>query len=180
MTWDLPQDLLQRQARSALNRRVMEMQSAGIADEEIRGRLRILQQDVLQSTAKSLKEHFVLQKIAENEKLEIDQDDIDDEIDRIAMQNDEAPRRVRARLEKEDMMEALATEIVERKALDLILDSAEYEDVPMVKEEGAVTTMEAQAVPGEMHDPTEEVPAATAEAAEAKEEKSPETKSEKA
>src|SRR5262249_35056151 len=28
-TWDLPQDLLQRQARRALNRRVMEMQSAG-------------------------------------------------------------------------------------------------------------------------------------------------------
>ena len=64
-------------------------------------------------------------------------------------------------------MEALATEIVERKALDLILDNAEYDDVPMEKEEGAVGTMEEQAVPGEMHDSTaappeqaEETPAA--------------------
>jgi trigger factor len=164
-TWDLPQELLQRQARRALNRRIMEMQSAGMSDQEIRGRLRLLQQDVLQSTALSLKEHFVLQKIAEVEKLEIDEDDIEDDIERIAIQNDESPRRVRARLEKEDLLDALATELIERKALDLILERAEYEDAPMEKEEGAVATVEEQAVPGEMHDPTEAPPEAKEEAA---------------
>jgi trigger factor len=125
-----------------------------MSDDEIRGQIRVLQQDTLRSTAAALKEHFVLQKIAEIEKLDIDQQDIDDEIERIATQNDESPRRVRARLDKEDLMEALATEIVERKALDLILDSAAYEDVPLEKGEGAVGTMEEQAVPGEMHDST--------------------------
>jgi trigger factor len=154
-TWELPEDLLQRQARKALNRRLMEMQSAGMSDEEIRGQLRVLQRDTLQHTALALKEHFVLQKIAEVEKLDIDQDDIDDEIERIAAQSDESPRRVRARLEKDDLMESLAIEIIERKALDLILDNAEYEDVPLEKGEGAVSTMDEQAVPGEMHDPTE-------------------------
>ena len=152
--WELPQDLLQRQARRAFNRRVMEMQSAGMSDDEIRAQVRLLQQDTLRSTALALKEHFVLQKIAEVEKLDVDEQDIDDEIERIAMQNDESPRRVRARLEKEDLMEALATEIVERKALDLILESAGYEDVPLEKEEGALGTVEEQAVSGEMHDST--------------------------
>jgi trigger factor len=155
INWELPRDLLQRQARRALNRRIVEMQSAGMSDDEIRGQLRLLEQDVLRSTAHSLQEHFVLQKIAEEEKLEIDEDDIDDEIERMAAQSDESPRRVRARLEKEDLMEALATEIIERKALDLILESAEYEEVPMEKEEGAVGTVEQQAVPGEMTDPTQ-------------------------
>jgi trigger factor len=172
-SWDLPQDLLLRQARRALNRRVMEMQSAGMSEQEIRGRLRVLQQDVLQSTALALKEHFVLQKIAEVEKLEIDEDDINDEIERIAAQNDESPRRVRARLEKDDLMEALATEIIEGKALDLILDSAEYEDVPLEKEEGAVGTVEEQAVPGELHDPTEAPAEAKEEEKPAAEEKAP-------
>src|SRR6516165_7283152 len=100
-------------------------------------------------------EHFVLQKIAEVEKLDIDEDDLDDEIERLAIQNDESPRRVRARLEKEDLMEALATEIIERKALDLILDSAEYEEVPLDQGAGApVATVETQTVPGEMKDMT--------------------------
>ena len=58
----------------------------------------------------------------------ISEDDLNDEIDRLAEQSDESPRRVRARLEKEDLLDALAAEMIERKALDLILDSAEYED----------------------------------------------------
>jgi trigger factor len=164
-SWELPQDLVQRQARRAFNRRIVEMRQAGMSDEEIQGRMRLLQQDTLRSTELALKEHFVLQKIAEVEELDIDQQDIDDEIERIAAQNDESPRRVRARLEKDDLMEALATEIVESKALDLILQNAEYEDVSVGREqeEGAVGTVDQQAVPGEMHDPTEAPPEAKPE-----------------
>jgi trigger factor len=153
--WELPRDLLMRQARKHLARKVMEMQEAGMSEEEIRGRQRLLQQDVLQNTALALKEHFVLQKIAEVEKIDVSDDEINDEIERLADLEKQSPRRVRARLEKDDLLETLAAQIVERKALDLILNSAEYEDVPLdTKPAGAVTTVEAQAVPGELNDPT--------------------------
>jgi trigger factor len=158
--WELPQDLLVRQARQSLARRAMEMRNAGIAENEINNRLRVMQQDVIQSTALALKEHFVLQKIAEVEKIEIEESDIDDEIERIADRTDESPRRVRARLEKEDLIETLATELIERKALDLVLQNAEYEDVPLDADEGELTAVSAQAMPGELHDPTAAPPAA--------------------
>jgi trigger factor len=153
-TWELPRDLLIRQARRALNRRVMEMRASGMSDDEIRGRQRLLEQDILKSTELALKEHFVFQKIAEVEEIDVDEADINDEVERIAEQNDESPRRLRARLEKEDLLEALAIDIIERKVLDLILDSAEYEDTPIgQKEEAApVATVEEQAVPGAMRD----------------------------
>ena len=109
--------------------RVMEMRTAGMTDQQIESRLTVLRQDVLQSTAVSLKEHFVLQKIAETEKIEIEDDDIDAEIERIAAQSGESFRKVKAQMEKEDLIEALATELLERKALDLILNNAEYEEV---------------------------------------------------
>ncbi|HWY86269.1 MAG TPA: trigger factor [Gemmataceae bacterium] len=163
--WELPQDLLMRQARKALARRVMEMQEAGLSDEEIQARQRILQQDVLRSTALSLKEHFVLQKVAEVEKIEVEDDEIDLEIERLADQTDESPRRVRSQLEKEDLLETLAAQLIERKALDLILDSAEYEDTPMNKE-GGMSSIEQQAVEGEMKDPTEAPPEEKAEKSE--------------
>jgi trigger factor len=152
-SWELPQDLLMRQARKTLARRVMEMREAGMSEDEIQGRQRLLQRDVLQSTALALKEHFVLQKIAEVEKIDVGQEDIEAEIERLADQSDESPRRVRAQLEKEDLLDTLAAQLIERKALDLILDNAEYEDTPLDKEQ-AVATVEAQAVPGEMKDPT--------------------------
>jgi trigger factor len=154
-TWQLPEDLLRRQARKALQRRVMEMQSDGISEDEINGRIRMMQQDILESTRLSLKEHFVLQKIAEVEKIDVDEDDLNEEVERIADNMGETPRRIRSRLEKEDMLDALAAEMIERKALDLILDSAEYEDVPLDQEQRApvVATSEAQAVPGELQQP---------------------------
>ena len=152
-TWELPQDLLARQARKALGRKVMEMRSDGIPEEEIEGRVRLLQQDVLHSTALALKEHFVFQKIADVEKIEVGEDDLDKEIDRIAEESDDSPRRVRARLEKDDLMDSLAAEMIERKVLDLILASAEYEDVLIGgAPEAAVSTVEEQAVPGAMRD----------------------------
>ena len=52
----------------------------GIAEEEIAQRQRLLQQDVLRSTELALKEHFVLQKIAEDEKIEITDDDLADSV----------------------------------------------------------------------------------------------------
>jgi trigger factor len=160
-SWELPPDLLRRQAHRAMARKIMEMRADGISDEEIQGRRRLLEQDILQSTAQALKEHFVLQKIAEDEKIDVTDDDLNEEIERIAEQDRESPRRVRARLEREDLLDALAAEMIERKALDLILDSAEYEDVPLGQEDQpAVSTVEAQAVPGEIHDPTAEPPAA--------------------
>lgn len=155
--WDLPRDLLVRQATRTLQRRVMEMRSAGMNDQQIEARLAVLRQNVLQSTAVSLMEHFVLQKVAEMEKIEIQEADIDAEVQRIAAQSGESPRKVRAQMERDDLIEALATELLERKALDVVLNNAVYEEVEVKpeQEEGEVATVETQAVPGEMVEPTE-------------------------
>ncbi len=149
--WELPQDLLQRQARKTLQRRVMEMRGAGMTEEQIVSRERSLTQDALRSTAAALQEHFVLQKIADLEKLEIEDADIEAEIDAIADRTGESPRKVRGRMEREDLIESLATELLERKALDMVLETAVYEDYefnPMNEAEDATATTDATATDG--------------------------------
>ncbi|HEX3146465.1 MAG TPA: trigger factor [Gemmataceae bacterium] len=155
--WDLPRDLLVRQATRTLQRRVIEMRSSGMTEQQIEARLTVLRQNVLQSTAVSLMEHFVLQKIAELEKIEIEDADIDAEISRIAAQQGESFRKVKAQMEREEMIEALATDLLERKALDVVLNNAVYEefDIKPEEQEGEVATVSAQAVPGEMVEPVE-------------------------
>jgi trigger factor len=154
--WELPRDLLVRQATRILQRRVMEMRSGGMDDQQIEARMTVLRQNVLQSTAVSLMEHFVLQKIAETEKIEIEEPDIDAEVARIAAQSGESPRKVRAQLERDELLESVATDLLERRALDVVLNNAEYEEFEIKPEEaeGEVATVEAQAVPGEMVEPT--------------------------
>src|SRR5439155_169477 len=41
-SWELPNDLLARQARAALGRRIMEMRASGMSDDEIKARQRLL------------------------------------------------------------------------------------------------------------------------------------------
>jgi trigger factor len=163
--WDLPRDLLIRQATRTLQRRVMEMRSAGMTEQQIEARMAVLRQNVLQNTAGALMEHFVLQKIAEVEKIEIEDADIDNEIARIAANRGESFRKVKAQFEREELIESLATELLERRALDVVLNNAVYEefDLKPEEQEGEVATMEAQAVPGEMVEPTEETPASPTE-----------------
>ena len=93
----------------------------------------------------------MLQKVAEVEKMEIEEEDIDAEIDRIADQSGESFRKVKARLEKEDLIEALAADLLERKALDLILANATYEDYELNgerAEHGEVATVEQSRTAG--------------------------------
>jgi trigger factor len=85
----------------------------------------------LASTEKALKEHFILERIAEEHKLEAADEDYDREIMMIATSNNENPRRVRARMEKQGQLDTLRNQIIERKVIDLIQGEAEFTDVPL-------------------------------------------------
>jgi trigger factor len=126
--WDLPESLVLDQVENALRREILEMQQAGFTTQQIQARQNELRQQAVSSTRMALKEHFVLDKIASEEKLEVTPAEIDAEISMMAMQRGESPRRVRARLLKSGMVENLDAQIRERKAVDIILERAEFED----------------------------------------------------
>jgi trigger factor len=127
--WELPKDLLRRQAKRELDRAVMELQSAGFSNEQIQTYSNELRQNSLVSTDTALKEHFILERIAEEEKIEDQSEDYDREIESIAKQQNESPRKVRARLEKRGLMDTLRNQIIERKVIELIQKHAQIVEV---------------------------------------------------
>jgi trigger factor len=141
--WDLPPELLKRQSQRELTRAVMELQRSGFSENEIRGYENDLRQNSAASTARALKEHFIFERIAEEEKIEETPEDYDHEIELIAEQSGETPRRVRARLEKGGGMDVLRNQVIERKVVDLILAHAEFEEIPYKPD---VPEAEAEAV----------------------------------
>ena len=140
--WALPPDLLKRQSQRELHRAVMELRSSGFSDEEIQAHENQLRQNSQQSTAKALKEHFILERIAEMEEVDADPSDYDTEIAMIAAQSGDNPRRVRARLEKQDLMDTLRNQIIERKVIELIQAEAEFNEVKYSPEENDVEAVE--------------------------------------
>lgn len=124
--WELPPDLLRRQSGRELDRAVIEMRSSGFSDQEVMARENELRKNVMDRTATALKEHFILERIAEEEKIEDAPGDYEVEIARIAMQQNDSPRRVRARLERSGQMDSLRNMIIEGKVIDLITKEAKF------------------------------------------------------
>jgi trigger factor len=122
--WELPPDLLRRQSGRELDRAVMEMRSSGFSEQELVARENTLRKNILEKTETLLKEHFILERIAEQETVEDEPQDYEIEIARIAMQQNDSPRRVRAQLERAGQMDSLRNMIIERKVIDLITESA--------------------------------------------------------
>lgn len=162
--WELPPDLLRRQSQRELERAILELRRSGFDDDSIRRHVNELRQSVMASTARALKEHFILERIAEEQSIADEPGDYDAEIRAIAAQSGESPRRVRASLEKRGLMDVLRNQIVEGKTLDLVTSSATFTDVPFEfpkPDAEAVDHAVCGAVVGD-----EEIPAATqAEAA---------------
>ena len=122
--WELPPDLLKRQSRRELDRSVMELRSSGFSDPEIQARENSLRQNIMEKTERLLKEHFILEKIAEVEDVQDSPEEYDLEIAKVAVQMNDSPRRVRARLERTGQMDSLRNMIIERKVIELITEHA--------------------------------------------------------
>ncbi len=129
-SWDLPPELLKRQFRRELNRALLELRSSGFSPDEIRARENLLRQDAMARTEALLKEHFILERIAEEHKIEDEASDYDVEIARLAVSTGDSPRRVRARLEKTGQIDSLRNMIIEQKVISKIEEEAKFKSVP--------------------------------------------------
>ncbi len=158
---DLPADLVSRQEKATLRRRVHELQQSGLNPNDIKAREAELRANAHESTLQSLKGFFLLAKIAEAEDIKVEDSDIEDEIEALARKSDESVRRIRARVEKENLAEALASQVLERKTIDKIIEYVKFEDVDLAAEKEVATLDETVGTA------TEEEPAAEENAADA-------------
>jgi trigger factor len=145
--FDLPPDLVSRQEKSTVERLIMELRQEGISDREIKAREAEIRANAREMTIRSLKDFFILAKVAEAEGIKVEEEDVELEIESMAARSDESVRRIRARIEKEKLGDTLATQILERKMLDHILKSVEIEDIPLDEPETDVETVDQTATP---------------------------------
>ena len=124
----MPESLIRRQTNRELQRLALELQRNSFSPEQVSSYLNASRLNARESTIRALREHFVLEKIADDLKVETSADDYDQEIELIAEQSDSSPRRVRARLEKTGQMDAIRNQIIERQVIAKIAEAAKMTD----------------------------------------------------
>ncbi len=165
--FELPADLVAREESGTIQRLVMQLRREGITDGEIRSSEAAIRANAHEVALRSLKELMLLAKIAEAEGIEVGEGDIDAEIEAMAEQSGESPRRIRSRLEKEGLSQNFTSQFLEKKVIDFILGVSTVEDDITVSAEPAepVETLD-HAASTEADSPSEEEGAAgTPEAA---------------
>lgn len=134
--WELPESLIKRQTNRELQRMQLELQRSGFNQEQINSYMNASRMNARESTIGALREHFILEKIAEDLEIEPTPEDYDKEVELIAEQDDSSPRRIRARLEKSGQMDAIRNQIIEREVINRITKAGnvtEKEDLSFLK-----------------------------------------------
>ena len=147
--WELPPAMLKRQSGRELERSVLELRRSGFSEADIQAHSNELRQNSKAATARALREHFILERIAEEEDLDVTEEDYQQEIALIAGQTSDSPRRVRAQIEKRGLMDSLRNQIIERKVIEQVTEHATFKDVPFEHEGSDVEAVDLAAAGGD-------------------------------
>ncbi len=120
ITFDLPPPLLKNETRRALNELVHRNRERGVPDELLKGKEKELIEGAGSLAAHRIKTNFILHRIAEAEKLEVTQKEIDERIREQAAHYNVSVEKMRKELEEHDRLNALAEEILLGKTLDFL------------------------------------------------------------
>ena len=77
---------------------------------------------------RSLQREVLLESVARQERLDVTAEEINEEIQRMAQAEPRQAARVRARYQTEDRRRALRESLLERKALDWLINAAEIQE----------------------------------------------------
>ena len=86
-----------------------------------------LAQRYREGVERSLRRELLLAAVARQEKLEVRDEEVGEEIDRMAQADPRQAARVRARYQASDRREALRESLLERKALDWLINAADVQ-----------------------------------------------------
>jgi len=140
--FELPSDLVSREEKSTIGRLVAQLKRDGKSDNDIRAHEAQIRANAHETTLRTLKELLLLSRIADQEGIKVEDNDLVLEIEAIAARTGESLRRIRSRVEKEGGADSLATQILEWKVINRIIEDSAIEDVVVALDpEGMVETL---------------------------------------
>jgi len=134
---DLPSKLSDRQADRVLQRRRIDMLMRGLPEDQVDARIESLRGGIREESVRDLKLFFILQKIAADFNVEVDEAELNGRIALLAAQSGKRPEKLKQEMTADGSLLSMYVQMREQKAIDEILKSAKIEevDVDTVKED---------------------------------------------
>jgi len=127
--FELPSKLSTKQADRVVQRRAIELLQRGLSREQIEANIERLRAGADEEANRELKLFFILQKLATDQNVDIDEAELNGRIAMLAAQRGRRPEKLKQDMSKDGTLSNLYLQMREQKALDKVLETAQIEEV---------------------------------------------------
>src|SRR5213075_1100850 len=112
----------------------VDLMMRGMPRDQIESNLEKLRAGAVEEGARELKLFFILQKVANEQSVEVDEAELNGRIAMLAAQRGRRPEKMKQEMSKDGTLQNLYIQMREQKAVDKILEGAEVEEVDVPNE----------------------------------------------
>jgi len=123
-TFEVPEALVDRQIQTRMQRMVRELSRQGVNPQRLDVDWGKIREDQRKQSVRDVRGSLILQFVAEKEKLEVLDKELDSEIERIATDANKPVEKIREVLGRESGMARLREQIMNKKVLDFLQEKA--------------------------------------------------------
>ncbi len=134
VTIDLPAKLSEKQADRVVSRRAVGLMMRGTPADQVEANVERLRGSAQEEAARDLKLFFILQKVAADQQVDVDEGELNGRIAMIAAQSGRRPEKVKQEMSKDGTLSNLYIQMREQKAIDKLLEKAQIEEVELDSE----------------------------------------------
>jgi trigger factor len=123
-SFEVPDALVDRQIQTRMQRMVRELSRQGVNPQRLDVDWGKIREDQRKQSVRDVRGSLILQFVAEKEKLEVRDEELDAEIERIAIDANKPVEKIREVLGRESGMARLREQIMNKKVLDFLQEKA--------------------------------------------------------
>jgi trigger factor len=123
--FDVPDFLLERQISSRFNQLLDQLFQSGIDPRQMQLDWAQIRAGQRERAERDVRGMFILDRIAEQENVEVSEEEVNHEIEDYAAHRGESVAAAKARLTKEEALDSIKEQVRHHKALDLVIASAD-------------------------------------------------------
>jgi trigger factor len=124
----MPEGLIESGAEEAMRRLHVDLAMKGTSEEEIQKVLEKEKGQSKENMAKALKAHFILEHLAQKEKIFVTEDQVEERVGQIASQYGKWPHEMKAYLEEQGLLAQLRRSMREELVREFLLSKAVIEE----------------------------------------------------
>jgi trigger factor len=122
--FDLPLDIVARQAGSILQRQYINLLQRGLSRQQVDEQMEQLRAGSEEQAKEQLKTFFIMDKVAEKLEVNVSEEEINGHIAQVAVQRGQRPEKLKEQMERDGSLAQFRLDVRQGKCIDKLLEMA--------------------------------------------------------